>query len=186
MYAPPHVADQMIRQAVSLAAAREETLDEIPAPVYVTDASGTVTHANRACFEFAGRKPQLGVDRWCVTWKLWTEDGEFLPHDQCPMAVAVQSGRVVRGVSAIAERPDGKRVRFLPYPTPLLTDDGTVLGAVNLMVDMTESKQAEYFASQALRCERLAARASDDEASEILIRMAKEYRDKASSLVGRR
>jgi hypothetical protein len=55
-------------------------LDELPAPIDVTDADGVITH-NPACLAFAGRVPAVGRDRWCVTWKLYTEDGAFLPHD---------------------------------------------------------------------------------------------------------
>jgi PAS domain-containing protein len=76
-------------------------LDELPAAIYVTDAHGVITYYNPACLAFAGRVPALGQDRWCVTWKLFTEDGTFLPHDQCPMADAIltpntRSGRVGR------------------------------------------------------------------------------------------
>jgi PAS domain-containing protein len=54
-------------------------LDELPAAIYVTDADGVITYYNPACIAFAGRVPKLGQDRWCVTWKLYTEDGTFLP-----------------------------------------------------------------------------------------------------------
>jgi hypothetical protein len=36
------------------------------------------------------------------------------------MAVAVRERRAVRGVQAVAERPDGTHVDFRPHPTPLL------------------------------------------------------------------
>src|SRR5205823_5345057 len=49
----------------------------------------------------------------------------------------------VRGVSAIAERPDGTRVHFMPYPTPIKNASGKVIGAVNMLVDITEQKRAE-------------------------------------------
>lgn len=58
-------------------------------------------------------------DRWCVTWKLFTNEGRPLPHDQCPMATAIRERRSIRGLTAIAERPDGRRVNFRPYRTPL-------------------------------------------------------------------
>ena len=63
-------------------------IDELPAPIYVTDADGVITYYNPACIAFAGRVPTLGRDRWCVTWRLFTEDGAFLPHGKCPMADA--------------------------------------------------------------------------------------------------
>ena len=59
-------------------------LDRLPAPVYVTDRSGRITYFNPACVAFAGRRPEVGRDSWCVTWKLYTEQGAFLPHDECP------------------------------------------------------------------------------------------------------
>ena len=46
-------------------------------------------------------------------------DGTPLPHDQCPMAQSLKEGRPIRGAEAIAERPDGTRRWFTPYPTPL-------------------------------------------------------------------
>ena len=71
-----------------------KVLDELPAPIYVTDTEGSVTYWNQACIELAGRVPQLGRDRWCVTWKIYTTTGEFMPHDECPMAQASgNSGR---------------------------------------------------------------------------------------------
>jgi len=78
-----------------------------------------------------------------VSWKLYWPDGTPLPHDQCPMAIALKEGRAVRGVEAVAERPDGTRVPFIPYPTPLRDAAGNVVGAINMMVDVSERKQAE-------------------------------------------
>jgi PAS domain S-box-containing protein len=119
-----------------------DLLEGLPAAVYTTDADGRVTFFNKACIEMAGRTPQLG-DAWCVTWRLYTADGAPLPHDQCPMAVALKEDRPVRGVEAVAERPDGTLVPFIPYPTPLHDADGKLIGAINMLVDITERKQAE-------------------------------------------
>lgn len=43
----------------------------------------------------------------------------YLPHDECPMAQAIKLAKPLRGAYADAERPDGTRVRFTPFPTPL-------------------------------------------------------------------
>ncbi|MDO7895925.1 PAS domain-containing sensor histidine kinase [Pseudomonas citrulli] len=117
-------------------------LEAMPAAVYTTDAQGRITFYNREAVELSGRTPQLG-DLWCVTWKLFNTDGSALAHDQCPMAVALKENRAIRGVEAIAERPDGTRVPFIPYPTPLHDADGNLVGAINMLVDITERKQAE-------------------------------------------
>jgi len=118
-------------------------LEALPAAIYTTDAEGRITSFNDEAVRFSGRVPQLGTDSWCVTWKLYWPDGTPLPHDQCPMAIALREGRPVRGVSAIAERPDGTRVHFMPYPTPIRGANGKVIGAINMLVDITEQKRAE-------------------------------------------
>ncbi|MCW1991950.1 PAS domain S-box-containing protein [Bradyrhizobium japonicum] len=121
----------------------QELLAAIPAAIYTTDAAGRITYFNQAAVELAGRTPQLGTDEWCVTWKLYWPDGTPLPHDQCPMAIALKEGRSVRGVEAVAEKPDGTRVPFIPFPTPLRDAFGNVTGAINMLVDLSERKQAE-------------------------------------------
>jgi PAS domain S-box-containing protein len=150
-------------------------LDALPAAVYVTNAEGVITYYNRACIAFAGRTPLVGQDSWCVSWKLYTEDGRFLPHDQCPMAVALREQRAIRGVEAVAERPDGTRRNFLPYPTPLLDSDGKLVGAINMLIDVTDRKQAQALRAQAVKCRRLAAAISDHQTTNTLNSMAAEY-----------
>ena len=119
-----------------------DLLQALPAAIYTTDADGRITFFNRACIEFAGRTPKIG-DMWCVTWKLFLPDGTPLAHEDCPMAIALRENRPVRDVEAIAERPDGSRICFMPYPTPLRDETGRLLGAVNMLVDITTRKQAE-------------------------------------------
>jgi PAS domain S-box-containing protein len=118
-------------------------IDALPAAIYTTDAEGWLTHFNPAAVAFAGRVPELGSDRWCVSLKLFYADGTPMPHDECPMAIAIREGRVVHGVEAIAERPDGSRVWFVPYPTPLKSPDGQVSGGINMLIDITERKRTE-------------------------------------------
>lgn len=118
-----------------------DMIDVLPAAIYTTDAEGRLTHFNPAAVEFSGRIPRLGTDEWCVSWKLYHADGTPMPHDECPMAVALKEGRIVRGVEAIAERPDGTRVWFTPYPTPLRDAGGRIVGGINMLVDITERKR---------------------------------------------
>jgi PAS domain S-box-containing protein len=126
-----------------------------PAAVYTTDAEGNVTFYNRAAEDLTGRTPQIGVDKWCVAWKLYTPEGQPLPLDQCPMAIALKQGRAVRNVAVVAERPNGERVPLMPFPTPLRDEDGRLIGAVNLLVDISDLKRAE--AAVARRADEQAA-----------------------------
>ena len=125
-----------------------EMIDALPAAIYTTDDQGRLTHFNQAAVEFSGRMPELGTDQWCVSWKLYRPDGTPLPLDECPMAIALKEGRIVRGAEAIAERPDGTRIWMTPYPTPVRDSEGRVIGGINMLVDITERKQAEKQLSQ--------------------------------------
>jgi two-component sensor histidine kinase len=60
-----------------------------------------------------------------------------------PDGSGTQGNRKVRGAEAIAERPDGSRVPFIPYPTPLRDAAGNLVGAINMLVDITDRKEAE-------------------------------------------
>jgi len=53
------------------------------------------------------------------------------------------------------ERPDGMRVWFTPYPTAIRDSAGKIVGGINMLLDITERKQAE---------ERLRRAAEFDEA----------------------
>ncbi|RWO37313.1 MAG: PAS domain S-box protein [Mesorhizobium sp.] len=120
-----------------------QILDALPVAIYTTDQDGTITYYNRAAAELAGREPNVGKDKWCVTFKLFTADGKELPHDECPMAIALNENRPVRNQEAVAQRPDGSFFPFLPYPTPLRDEHGTLIGAVNMLLDLTDRQRAE-------------------------------------------
>ena len=120
-----------------------DVLEALPAAIYTTDAAGRITYYNQAAALMWGQRPELGESEWCGSWKLYWPDGRPLPHDQCPMALAIKEGRPNRGMEAVAERPDGIKIPFIPYPTPLFDSSGTLVGAVNMLVDITDRKRAE-------------------------------------------
>jgi|SRR5579884_2982817 len=171
--------------ALSEVAEWRSVLDELPVPIYVTDPEGAVTYWNEACISLAGRVPQLGQDRWCVTWQIYTTNGERMPHDQCPMADAIRSREEVRGKVAIALRPDGSRVAFRPYPTPLFDREGRFSGAINMLIDVSD-EQIDALSDQAERCRRLADATFNREVSEMLGSMAEGYERAAGELSTKR
>jgi PAS domain S-box-containing protein len=136
-----------LRQAQAALRAKDDQikriLEALPAAVYTTDKDGYITYFNPAAEAFAGRTPVLGSDQWCVTFRLRDNKGTPLPHDECPMAIALKEERPVRGVQAFAERPDGSFVPFQPYPTPLFDAKGELSGAVNMLVDISDQKARE-------------------------------------------
>jgi PAS domain S-box-containing protein len=122
-------------------------LQSMPVAVCTTDETGRITFYNQAAAELWGYSPVLGQDRWCGSWRLYMPDGTPLPHHQCAMAITLKENRPVRDCEAVAERPDGTRIPFISYPTPLYDAGGRLIGAINMLVDITERKRSE----QALR-----------------------------------
>jgi len=122
-----------------------QLLELLPAAVYTIDAAGRITVFNEAAADLWGCRPTLGTSEWCGSWRLYWPDGRPMRHDECPMAVALKEGRPIRGAEAAAERPDGTRVPFLAYPTPLRDRSGALTGAVNMLIDITERKRSELF-----------------------------------------
>lgn len=179
-FTPEDILDSAL-DALAAGPDGRSVLDDLPAPIYVADTEGGVTYWNRACVDLAGRQPQLGQDRWCVTWKLYTTSGDFMPHDECPMAVAIKERQTVRDSIAIAERPDGSRVAFKAYPTPLFDAEGTFTGAVNMLIDVTD-EQTQSLDEQAERCRRLAESLYSRESATVLETMAQEYEQAAAEL----
>lgn len=118
-------------------------LEALPAAVYTTDGAGRVTYYNEAAARLWGCRPQIGKAEFCGSWKLYRLDGTPMAHDECPMARALKERRPIRGERAIAERPDGTRIQFIPFPTPLFDDKGNLTGAVNMLVDAAEQQQFE-------------------------------------------
>jgi PAS domain S-box-containing protein len=141
------VSSLMSQRNLGLDAESEKRLHELlhalPAAVYTTDAHGRITFYNEAAAALWGCRPVLGSDEWCGSWRLYWPDGTPLPHSECPMAMAIKQRRPITGMEAIAERPDGTRVPFMPFPSPLFDSSGELIGAVNMLVDITERKRAE-------------------------------------------
>jgi PAS domain S-box-containing protein len=126
----------------------QDILEALPEAVYTTDANGRITFYNKAAAEMWGVSPEIGTSEFCGSWKLYWPDGTPLPHAECPMAMALKEKQAIRGLEAIAERPDGTRVPFLPFPTPIFNAEGDLIGAVNMMIDLTERAIAEEAAQR--------------------------------------
>lgn len=129
-----------------------QLVNSLPGALYTCDAEGRITLFNQAAVALWGREPDLGADRWCGSWRILDPTtGAVIPHDRCPMAQAIREGRSVRGVEIMVERADGSRAYVLPHPDPIRDASGAVVGAVNMLVDLTERKQAEEKLEEAHR-----------------------------------
>ncbi len=139
------ITDRVRAQAVLRESERRfrDLILTLPVALYTTDREGRITLYNESAVNLWGRRPQIGKDLWCGSWKILRPDGTPLPLDQCPMAVALKEDRSVRGEEILIIRPDGSRVFVLPHPDPLHDERGEMIGAINMLVDITDRKNAE-------------------------------------------
>jgi PAS domain S-box-containing protein len=117
----------------------------LPAGAYTCDPDGLITSFNRRAVELWGREPRLNdpTDRFCGSFKLFATDGSPITHDHCWMALALRDGTDYVEREIVVERPDGTQRTALAHASPIRDADGRLLGAVNVLVDITERKRAE-------------------------------------------
>jgi len=120
-------------------------LDKLPAAAYTCDAEGLITYYNQPALRLWGRAPKLRdpVDRFCGSFRLHSANGEPISHADCWMALALRDEREHTGCEIIIERPDGERLTVSASASPIHDKSGKLIGAVNVLFDITETKRAE-------------------------------------------
>jgi signal transduction histidine kinase len=120
-------------------------LEKLPAGAYTCDPTGLITYFNQHAVQLWGRSPRLNdpADRFCGSFKLYAVDGSPISHDQCWMALALKNCLEYNGHEIIIERPDGQRRTTLAYANPISDETGVLIGAVNVLVDISDRKRAE-------------------------------------------
>lgn len=119
----------------------QQLIQALPVAIYTCNAQGFISFFNKAAVSLWGRVPEPGIDLWCGSWKIFQADGTPVSLDACPMALTLKEGRSIRGIEIVVERPDGVRRNILPHPDPIFNEHGDLIGAVNMLVDITEHKQ---------------------------------------------
>jgi PAS domain S-box-containing protein len=120
-------------------------LDRLPAGAYTCDPDGLITYFNEHAVVLWGRAPKLNdpMDRFCGSFKLYLADGTPIDHDRCWMGQALETGSAFNGEEIIVERPDGTRLTALAHANPIRDESGKIIGAVNVLIDISDRKRAE-------------------------------------------
>ena len=122
-----------------------DLLERLPAAAYTCDPQGLITFFNRSAEKVWGRAPKLRheQDRFSGAFRLFTPEGELVPHDQCWTAKALKTGAPHNGFEIVIEQPSGAHVVALAHASPLRDRQGRLTGAVNVLIDITDQKRAE-------------------------------------------
>ncbi|MBL7697928.1 MAG: PAS domain S-box protein [Chitinophagaceae bacterium] len=126
-----HKPDQLFRHLFDL----------LPVAVYTCDKNGYITFFNKAAASLWGQEPRIGEDTWCGSWRIYTSEGEPVPLDTCPMASVLKLGREIEACEIVIERPDGSRRIVVPHPKLLFDENGELDGAMNMLEDITDTKE---------------------------------------------
>jgi PAS domain S-box-containing protein len=145
-------ADTSVSQEAQDKAARQRAeakfhhlLEKLPAGAYMCDPEGLITYFNPYSVQLWGRAPALRnpADRFCGSLKLFSIDGSPIAHDQCWMALALQTDSQYNDCEIVIERPDGERITTLAHASPIHDDSGELLGAVSIFVDISDRKRRD-------------------------------------------
>ncbi len=119
-----------------------DLLEMLPIAVFTIDKEGYLDLYNQSAVNLWGRTPMKGLDKWCGSHGLYTLDKIFVPHEDCPMATALKENRAIT-TEAYVQRPGGELRHVIAHPQPMHNEKGDVTGAMNVLIDITERKEAE-------------------------------------------
>ncbi len=116
-------------------AAREwqTTFDAISDAVFLLDGKQKILRCNKSMLSFLGKSADEVIGRQC--WEII--HGESEPVEGCPIASMRKSHKTESLLLPIGDKV------FNVTSDPVLTDDGKLVGAVHIVSDITERKQAE-------------------------------------------
>jgi methyl-accepting chemotaxis protein len=111
-------------------------LDDIPTPVMTVDRDYTITYMNPAGAGAAGKTPDDVVGMKCY-------DLFKTPHcrtPECRCGQAMDQGKIATGETVVD--PDGLNIPIMYTGAPIKDADGNIIGALEYVVDITETKKA--------------------------------------------
>ena len=118
-----------------------DLVEQMPVGFYVCDLEGKIVRYNKQATLLWGRKPEDGVDRWTGAYKIKRADGSFLDRQDSPMARCLREGKAITGEELIYLLPGGEEKNVLAHPQPIFDKLGNLVGAANMLLDITHLKQ---------------------------------------------
>jgi methyl-accepting chemotaxis protein len=115
---------------------KADYLDKIPTPVMAIDRDYNMTYVNPAAAGLSGKKPEDVLGTKC--YDLFKT--EHCRTEECRCYQAMEKNDVCDGETV--SDPDGLNIPISYTATPLTDDDGRIVGAMEYVVDISETKKA--------------------------------------------
>ncbi|HLQ32147.1 MAG TPA: GAF domain-containing protein [Chloroflexota bacterium] len=137
--------DSSLRQLAATQERLQAVYQAVSCGVLVRDRSGAIIHANGAAEKIFGVSAEAmrGRTRARPLWKLEREDGSAIGVEDHPSAIAVHTGKEVRNLTMVVERPDGERKWIQVESVPVFDSQGTVEQVVSSFIDVSARIEAE-------------------------------------------
>ena len=116
-------------------------IESIPAAVYTVDKEGYIDMYNKNAVQLWGRRPEEKKDKWWLARKLFDINNNELLPEETPIAKALRENKEITA-ELIVETNEGIK-NVIADPRPLHDAEGNVTGALNMIIDITDRKQAE-------------------------------------------
>ncbi|HWZ62929.1 MAG TPA: PAS domain S-box protein [Steroidobacteraceae bacterium] len=143
--------DISVRKEMAAALLQNQTLlatvvGELPLALLSCDVRGQLTHYNRAAIDLFGITPQSEAgprNPYPLTSEVYLADRKTpVPREERPLARALR-GDICRDVEFVIVRPDGAVRTILSSSQRLMGPEGQPLGALAVVQDITERREAE-------------------------------------------
>lgn len=121
---------------------RAQFFEHLPVACYACDCTGVITDFNRRAVELWGREP-LSSDRFTGAHRVLNAQGDPITVEATATAFLLRSGLAQVNKELLIEKPDGRRVTVLSNATLLLDEDGNVVGALDVLQDITDQRCLE-------------------------------------------
>ncbi|MFM0048029.1 PAS domain-containing hybrid sensor histidine kinase/response regulator [Caballeronia grimmiae] len=141
-----HVArEQMaVQTARRLDEGRLQTIiDQLPAGVGLTDASGQWTLSNALMRRYIPTAVPSTLPERAALWQGWDAHGALIPSHDWPGARALRGETVLPGQEMLYTGVSGHRVWMRVSVAPLRDEAGNVIGTCSIVQDISDLKDAE-------------------------------------------
>ena len=121
----------------------QELIRELPIATFSCDADGKIKIYNKAAVDLWGGEPDIEKDLRQGSWKVFDSEGNPIVPNLCPIAIALREGKIISDMEIIIESKNGERRHVNSHAVPFIDLTGKITGAVNMLTDITESKERQ-------------------------------------------
>lgn len=125
-----------------------QVIESMPVGVWLADATGQLLYSNPAGRQIWAGERLVGLEQYGEYRGWWADSGEPIGPEQWGMARAIRQGEVALNEEIDIQCFDDSRKSILHSALPLKDEQGTLLGAIVILQDVTKGKQQQIALQQ--------------------------------------